>query len=309
MSSLHEREIGRQRALEALGLLQPALQRIGVGIGGPVDDRGAHGVREQGRPRGAELAAVTEPEVADLVLAQGLAQHVHVPGAVVRPDMLDDVGVVLRAARREVLGDVDDLLALRLVVGRDVGAGVIGVVVVDAVDRRLALAGPAGIPPDDVEALEELLTEDELGEQPEIAAAEARPTRVDQQRTDLVVLVPGQMARDVQLGRLAIGVVVVDGHLEDGRLRVLADLSPVERASRLGALRGRRLGGVCGIGRLRRLGFRRLGRRRVRRLGCVPHRLGAVGEDTGVGAARRSGEGHRADERTEPGGSRHVSAW
>ena len=52
-------------------------------------------------------------------------------------------------------GHIDDLLALGVVVGGDVGAGVVLVVVVDAVDERLALAGAAGVPADDVEAVEE----------------------------------------------------------------------------------------------------------------------------------------------------------
>ena len=52
----------------------------------------------------------------------------------------------------ELLGEVDDLLAFGIVVGRDVDAGVEVVVVVDAVDRRLGQARATRVEPDDVEA-------------------------------------------------------------------------------------------------------------------------------------------------------------
>ena len=83
------------------------------------------------------------------------------------------VGVVARVG--ELLCDVDDLLALGVVVGRDVVAGVVLVVVVDAVDRRLAVARAARIPADDVEALQELLALARLGAGRELGAAEPGP--------------------------------------------------------------------------------------------------------------------------------------
>ena len=83
----------------------------------------------------------------------------------------------LDALLGEVLGDVDDLLALGVVVGGDVGAGVVLVVVVDAVDGRLALARAAGVPADDVEAVEEVRAVDELGRLGEDRPAEARVRR------------------------------------------------------------------------------------------------------------------------------------
>ena len=67
------------------------LQVVGVGVGGAVEHGGPHRVGEQRRPRRAELGSVAEPEVADRVLAERLADRVHVTGRVVGADELDDV--------------------------------------------------------------------------------------------------------------------------------------------------------------------------------------------------------------------------
>ena len=153
----------RQRVLEADVLVDELLEVVGVGVDGAVEHGGPHRVREQRRPRGAELGAVAEPEVADRVLAQRLADRVHVAGRVVGADELEDVRVLLDALVGEVLGEVDDLVALGLVVGRDVDAGEVVVVVVDAVDRRRAEAGAARVPADDVEGVEQRLLVDLVG--------------------------------------------------------------------------------------------------------------------------------------------------
>ena len=183
-SSLHWARNVVQRRLEPGRLLQRSFELVGVRVGGTVEDGGPHGVGEQRRPRAAELGAVAEPEVADLVLAERPANRVHVAGRVVGADELDEVLAALDALVGEVLGDVDDLLALGVVVGGDVGAGVVVVVVVDAVDERLALAGAAGVPADDVEAVEEVRAVDELGRLGEDRPAEAGSAGVDEQRAD-----------------------------------------------------------------------------------------------------------------------------
>ena len=140
----------------------------------------------------AELGAVAQPVVADLVLAERAADRVDVAGRVVRADELDDSSLRSTHALGEVLGQVDDLLALGVVVGGDVGAGVVVVVVVDAIDGRLALAGAAGVPADDVEAVEEVLAVDQLGGRGEDRPAEPGPARVDEQRADAL---DGSLAR------------------------------------------------------------------------------------------------------------------
>ena len=80
----------------------------------------------------------------------------------------------------ELLGQVDELLAFGIVVGRDVGAGVEVVVVVDAIDRRFRQARATRVEPDDVEGVEHLAVEDLIGIVDEVGPAEAGTTRVHQ---------------------------------------------------------------------------------------------------------------------------------
>ena len=112
------------------------------------------------------------------------------------------VVVVLRAAaRRSPAGDVDDLLVLGLVVGRDVVAGVVLVVVVDAVDRRLAEPVPRGSQPTMSKRSSSASPKMSSATAGEVAAAEPGPAGVDEQRADLVLLVVGEVAGDEQLER------------------------------------------------------------------------------------------------------------
>ena len=86
-------EEGGECVLEPGRLLQAALAEAGRGVDRPVEHRSTHGVGEQRHPRRAQLAAIAEPEVADLLFAEGLAERVHVAGRVVGADVLDDVAV------------------------------------------------------------------------------------------------------------------------------------------------------------------------------------------------------------------------
>ena len=61
--------------------------------------------------------------------------------------------------------------------GGRVDLGEVRVVVVDAVDRWVALAGAAWIPADDVEPIEQRAIEDLGGEERQVGAAEARVHR------------------------------------------------------------------------------------------------------------------------------------
>ena len=197
----------------------------------------------------------------------------------------------------KLLGQVDDLLALGVVVGRDVGAGEVLVVVVDAVDRRRRVAGAPRVPADDVEVLEQLLVVAELGAGGERRPAEAGPAGVDEQRADPGVLVGRAVAHEEQLERPRGGVVVVDRHLQQAGVELVVELLPVDRTRRLRRVRLRRrsspsvasdsdrvVGVVGGVRRDRGLGV--LGRRRADLGGLLgPH----------VGASRARHGGHEQE--------------
>ncbi len=130
----------------------------------------------------------------------------------------------------ELLGEVDELLRSGVGLGRDVGLGEVAVVVVDAVDERLALAGAPRIPADDVEPVEQLpVVGHELGEDGELAAAESGPARVDQQGADPFVGLGGAVAGEVELERRALGIGVVDRDLERADVDGVVELLPLDR--------------------------------------------------------------------------------
>ena len=78
-SALHWARNGRQRASNPAACCRlPSQRRRRSGSDGPVEHGGPHRLGEHRRPGGAELAAVAEPEVADRLLAERLADRVHV---------------------------------------------------------------------------------------------------------------------------------------------------------------------------------------------------------------------------------------
>ncbi len=114
-------------------------------------------------------------------------------------------------------------------VGGDVGLGEEAVVVVDAVDERLALAGAPGIPPDDVEMVEQLLVVGhELGEDRELAPAESGSAGVHEQGTDPLVGLGGAVAGEVQLERRALGIGVVDRDVERRDIDAVGEVLPFD---------------------------------------------------------------------------------
>ena len=107
-----------ERALEADDLAAGLVEDVAVRVDGAVDHHRPHRLREHRGVGGAQLAAVGEAEVADLLLAQRLADLVHVPGRVLRGDVREDARRCWTSQRAaEVLGRVDE----RLLLGRRVG--------------------------------------------------------------------------------------------------------------------------------------------------------------------------------------------
>ena len=227
---------------EPVQLLQAPLRGVGVRVAGAVEHGGPHRVREHRRPRRTELASVAEAEERDRLLTEGAADDVDVTRRVVRADVLDDVGVVGNAVIGELLGEIDSFLLLLRGVGGDVGLGEEAVVVVDAVDERLALAGAPRIPPDDVEMVEQLLVVGhELGEDRELAPTESRSAGVHEQGTDPLVGLGGAVAGEVQLERGALGIGVVDRDVERRDVDAVVELLPFDgsRLELTGILRRR----------------------------------------------------------------------
>ena len=145
----------RQGVLEADALLEVPSDTVGGGILGAVEHGGPHRVGEQRRPRRAELRAVAEPEVADLSSPSALRIESMSRAELLVPTNWRMSPFFSTQCVDELVEQTDDLVALGLVVRGDVGAGVVLVVVVDAVDRRRAAARPPRVPPDDVEGVEQ----------------------------------------------------------------------------------------------------------------------------------------------------------
>jgi hypothetical protein len=103
------------------------------------------------------------------------------------------------------------------------------VVVVDAVDRGVALTGTARIPADDVEPLQQRTVVDLGGEDRQIRTAEPRAPRIDQQRADLAVLVEGVVPGDEQLESRTVGILVVDGNIDRGHVDGVIEVVPLDR--------------------------------------------------------------------------------
>jgi hypothetical protein len=176
-----------------------------------------------------------------------------------------DVAAAIHAAFAELLAGFDEVGSLFRRVGRRVQPEE-AVVVVDAVDVGLAVAGAARIPAEDVELVEQRLAVDATGVVGQARAAEPRAAGVDQQGADAVARLRGQLPNDVQADGLAVGVGVVQRHLQVTLLDAVGHLGPAERVvvarqSRVGGLGG--VGGVGGFGGVGRVG----GSRDVERVG------------------------------------------
>ena len=112
--------LGEERAegcLEAGGLLDVLLQVTDRGVDRTVEHGGAHRVGEEGGPGGTQLAAVAEAEVGDALLAQCLADRVHVMGRALRAHEGKHATVLAQTALTEVGAGVDERLSFGVAVG------------------------------------------------------------------------------------------------------------------------------------------------------------------------------------------------
>ena len=148
---------------------------------------------------------------------------------------MEDLGVLLSACRFELFSEVDDLLAFGFIIGSDVGARKVAVVIVDAINGRRALASATRIPANDVELLEQRLAVDRIGLHRELAAAKTRAARVHQQRANALAGLGGQVPRDEKVECAFGRILVVDRNPKSARLHAIfcgAEIFPVEGVAR-----------------------------------------------------------------------------
>ncbi len=125
--------------LEAAGLGEGFLHGVVGGVDDAVEYGAADVVREQVGVDAAEFGAVGDAEVVQLVVAEDVAQQVHVLGGLGGADVREDVAGVLLAGGR------------RFAVEPDEGVGLVAAVVGGPVD--LVLVGEAGVEAADAAAV------------------------------------------------------------------------------------------------------------------------------------------------------------
>ncbi len=251
---------------------------------GRVDDTVQHGpahtLREQVGVHAAELGAVRDPEVVQLVVAEDLPHQVQVAGGLGGADVRQDVAGVLLARRGDQLVQLDQRVGLvAAVVGRLVHLllGLLGRLGVQAA-HAAAVADAARVEAHQVVAGAQFLVVGGEGGQRGHAGA-ARAAEVEEQRTEPVVRVaagagPDQCDADgLPAGLLPVQRGPHGGALPAGAVR--------ERGGGLAAaLDGARGGAVPPVQGLLPQAVL---------VGSVARRRGAVGSPAGVPFRRRAG--------------------
>jgi hypothetical protein len=145
---------------------------------------------EQARVRLAEHAAPGQPDVGELLVADRLAQEVHVARGVGGREAGEEVGVAVQARAGDRLRAAEERVQVERVRRRQAERA-------DrvAVDRRRAAADAARVEADPVEAGDQLERGRWSGAH-ELDGRHARPAVVQEQRTDPVVGVERSVADD-----------------------------------------------------------------------------------------------------------------
>ncbi len=172
-------DVGAQRGLEAGSLPQGELPEVEGQIDRSVQHEPADPLREQLCVGGAELGAVGRPEVAERRLSEDGAQDVHVARRLDGAHVGGQRARPLRAAAQHRLGEADEPATLGCRVGVGVGGDVLVERPVTQAVHLGALARPAGIEADDVEAVEEGVPEDQAGLGGVVGAGLPGPAGVD----------------------------------------------------------------------------------------------------------------------------------
>ncbi len=225
-----------ERALEPLGLVEVALERVLRGVDDGVEHRVADPLGEQVGVDGAQFGAVGDAEVVQLVVAQRLAHDVQVAGrarGVHMPEHLP--GVLPASVHVRLVGGQRRLQLVIVVRGGVDGVRVVDLLVALAFDAR-ARADAARVEADEVvTGAQGLVAAGEAGQRRH--ARTAGPAEVEEQRTDAGGPLPGLRADQSEIDGGPGRRRVVQRHLERGALppgAVLEGLRGLARA----ALRG-----------------------------------------------------------------------
>ncbi len=208
-----------------------------------------HGVGEQRGPHRSQLASVAVAEIADLLLAECLADRVHVSGRVVRAHVGEQLALLCFAGRSEILCQVDQRLTFLVRFGGDVARAEVPVVLVvlDAVDRSSAHARASRVPRHDVETFDQRIHQEPADTRGDQTRWHARPAVVHHEHADAIVD-GGDVAGDPQLDRLTLRIAVVDRHGDPATVDTGAQILELDRVVERNG-RGR--------GHLRSIGCRR----------------------------------------------------
>jgi len=244
-------EEGLERLLEPDGLLLLPLVRLQRRVDGAVEDERAD---VRGKDLGIhrpQVGAVGETEVGEFRFAEGLADLVDVASDRLRGDEREQAAALFAARLRELPGNLGERIPFSSGIGRRVGV-VEGVKVVQAIDGG-ALAGPAGVEADDVEAVAQLAPELPRLALHEVDTGPAGPAGIDDERAQTVGAVGRGQAGEGDLDVAGGLPGVVEGHgqssaFELRRARLPGEGGPGRGTSR-GAGRSPAGRGRCGRGR------------------------------------------------------------
>ena len=207
-----------------------AAGRPGHRVEHAVDDHAPAPCREEVRVDVAEVRAVRHAVVGELLVADRLAQQVHVASDVRGRHVAQDRPAVTQAALAVAAERVDVRSELRVLVREERGAG--QELVGGLVGREAAQRGRPGhatrVEPDDVEAGQDLRAPQELRGRDDRGAGAARTPRVHEHRPDAVGLVVGPTPGQGEVDRRPVRGVVVERHLRAGALQPVAAARPAQ---------------------------------------------------------------------------------
>ena len=222
-----------ERPVETRGLFGIEFGEVVDRLDRSVEHQRAHPVGEQLGVGGTESGAVREPDIAQPIVADRVADLVEIACRVVRSEPRPDLDRVGGARRGPPLGLGDEGVPtgiVALVEQRDVV--VEGVVALDGRARSDATR----IERHEVEPLRDLLGHDQRHRLQEVDARRPRPARIEHQRPDSLVVVHGRHPGDGDVDHAAIRSVVVERHGDrsaldvDGRCLGIDARPPLDRA-------------------------------------------------------------------------------
>ncbi|MBK6663319.1 MAG: hypothetical protein IPG47_11465 [Thermoflexaceae bacterium] len=213
-----------QRAFEAGRLGKRAVVAGEGEVDGAIEHHRADGAWEQAGVDLPDLGAVAEAEVRELLVAEGGAEAVEVPGDVAGAEVGEDIAVGGGAFVGEGPREPREGVELGFVVGAGVGCG-----------KRdeggmagygTAAADASRVETDDVEAVQDAVGQVGCPLAHELDAARARAAGVDDEGADALRAVAGGEADDGELDLAGGDAGVVEGEGEEGAFEAIAAVIP-----------------------------------------------------------------------------------